>query len=99
MDFPDLLDLIFTGEEELRSLGAAGGPEARALAEEAVAATRKAKDEAERAFARIFERAGLAKKSDVDALSSKVDRLASRMEELLRRLDTPPGGRKMEAES
>lgn len=85
MDFPDLLDLIFTGEEELRSLGAAGGPEARALAEEAVAAARKAKDEAERAFARIFERAGLAKKADVDALSARVDRLAAAVEELARK--------------
>ncbi|MBI2920244.1 MAG: hypothetical protein HYY18_04060 [Planctomycetes bacterium] len=85
MDFPDLLDLIFTGEEELRNLGTAGGPEARALAEEAVAATRAAKEEAERAFARIFERAGLAKKADVEALSAKVDRLAAAVEDLARK--------------
>ncbi|NUN48970.1 MAG: hypothetical protein HUU15_09105 [Candidatus Brocadiae bacterium] len=82
MDLSDLMDLIFTGEEELRSLGAAGGPEARALVDEAVAATQKARSEAAEAFSRMFAQAGLARRADVEALGARIDRLAETVERL-----------------
>lgn len=82
MDLSDLLDIIFTSEDDLRRLGAQGGPEARKLVEDAVAATKKAREEAEGAFGKIFERAGLCRRSELEALSKQVEALASRVREL-----------------
>ncbi|MCC6737888.1 MAG: hypothetical protein IT452_02485 [Planctomycetia bacterium] len=82
MDLSDLLDLIFTSEDDLRRLGAQGGPEARQLVEDAVAATRKAREEAEAAFGKIFERAGLARRGDVEALLRRVEELEARVRSL-----------------
>jgi len=90
MDLSDILDLIFTGEEELRNLGSAGGPEARKLVDEAVAATKKAREEAERAFGRVFERAGLVKRADVSALTARVELLEKKLDEILRLLSGRP---------
>lgn len=86
MDWNDLLDIIFTEEEDLRRMGRQGGPEAAAAAEEAVAATRKAREDAERVIGRIFERAGVAKKADVEELGKRVDELTRKVEELMKRL-------------
>ena len=82
MDLSDLLDLIFTREDDLRRLGAQGGPEARKLVEDAVAATKKAREEAEAAFAKIFERAGLCRRSELEALAKQVEALSARVREL-----------------
>jgi polyhydroxyalkanoate synthesis regulator phasin len=90
MDLSDLLDLIFTEEDELRRMGAAGGPEARKLVEEAVEATKKARVEAEEAFGKIFDRAGLARKTDVDALAARLEALAAKVEALAKAVDSIP---------
>ena len=82
MDLSDLMELIFTSEEDLRRLGAQGGPEARKLVEDAVAATKKAREEAEAAFGKVFERAGLCRRSEVEALEKKVEGLTARVKEL-----------------
>ena len=82
MDLSDLMDLIFTSEEDLRRLGAQGGPEARKLVEDAVAATKKAREEAEGAFGKVFERAGLCRRSEVQALAKQVEALGARVKEL-----------------
>jgi polyhydroxyalkanoate synthesis regulator phasin len=82
MDLSDLLDIIFTSEEDLRRLGAQGGPEARKVVEDAVAATRRAREEAEGAFGKIFERAGLCRRSELEALAKQVEALTSRVRDL-----------------
>ncbi|MEK7466899.1 MAG: hypothetical protein AAB074_05735 [Planctomycetota bacterium] len=82
MDLSDLMELIFTSEEDLRRLGAQGGPEARQLVEDAVAATKKAREEAEGAFGKVFERAGLCRRIEVEALAKKVEELSARVKEL-----------------
>ncbi|MCE9583035.1 MAG: hypothetical protein K8T20_11115 [Planctomycetes bacterium] len=82
MDLADLLDLMTTSEEELRRLGAQGGPEARKLVEDAVAATNKAREEAQAAFGKVFERAGLCRRSELEALAKKVEELSARVREL-----------------
>jgi hypothetical protein len=84
VDLSDLMDLIFTSEEDLRRLGAQGGPEARKLVEDAVAATKKAREEAEGAFGKVFERAGLCRRSELEALSKQVEELRARVLELER---------------
>lgn len=85
MDLADLMDLIFTSEEDLRKLGAQGGPEARKLVEDAVAATKKARGEAEDAIARLLDKAGLVKRSELEALQKTIAELRARVEELERR--------------
>jgi len=82
MDISDLLDLIFTSEDDLRRLGAQGGPEARKLVDDAVAATKKAREEAEAAFGKVFERAGLCRRVELEALARKVEEQGTRIQEL-----------------
>jgi polyhydroxyalkanoate synthesis regulator phasin len=89
MDLSDLLDLIYTSEDDLRRLGAQGGPEARQLVDQAVAATRKAREEAEAAFGKVFEKAGLCRRSELDALAKKVEELTARVHELEARGPAP----------
>ena len=82
MDLADLMDVIFTSEDDLRRLGAQGGPEARRLVEEAVAATKKARGEAEDAIAKLMEKAGLVKRSEVEALAKRVAELEAEVKRL-----------------
>ncbi len=97
MDLTDLLEIIFTSEDDLRRLGAQGGPEARKVVEDAVAATKKAREEAEGAFGKIFERAGLCRRSELESLARQVDALTTRVRELESQLEAsrpppkPPG--------
>src|SRR5204863_7814283 len=82
MDLTDLMDLIFTSEDDLRKLGAQGGPEARKLVEDAVAATKKARGEAGDAVSKLVERFALVKRSELEALAKRVSELEHEVRKL-----------------